>query len=66
MVGKNRFKRIKKCSTCVPIDIYDEFVIKAKSEGWSIGTALRTLIYLYTKNKIEIKGDDSGDMQINW
>lgn len=55
MVKKHKDKRIKECKCFVPESLRDEFYLKVCSEGYTIQRVLQTLIYYYTKGKLEIK-----------
>jgi len=55
MVEKH--KKIKFVGARVPYFVYEQFVKKIRSEGWTLQEALRNLMIVYIDGKFNIKGN---------
>ena len=49
------YKKVKNVKCVLPEDLYNEFIIKIRSEGWSVQEAIHRLIYYYTAERFDIK-----------
>ena len=48
------YKKMKYMKCIIPEDVYDMFVKKIKSEGWTIQEALNRLVYYYAHDRFDI------------
>jgi len=49
------YKKIKNVKCALPEELYNEFILKIRSEGWSVQEAIHRLIYYYVHDRFEIK-----------
>jgi len=49
------YKQVKNIKCVLPQELYDKFVKKIRSEGWTVQEALYRLVYYYTDERFDIK-----------
>lgn len=49
------YQKVKNVKCVLTEDLYDEFIKKIRSEGWTVQEALYRLVHFYTKGRFDIK-----------
>jgi hypothetical protein len=50
-----KYKKVKYVRGAIPEELYDKFILKIRSEGWSVQEALYRLVYYYANERFDIK-----------